>query len=51
MNKTNAKNEQLVNACNSTEQEIKTLELEQQNIKREMNIIEGNIMKFHTEIK
>lgn len=29
MNKTNAKNEQLVNACNSTENEIKTLELEQ----------------------
>lgn len=51
MVKTQAKNEQLIKACNSTEEEIKGLELLQSNIKREMNLIEGNIMKFHTEIK
>ena len=51
MNKTLAKKDILNNAYSTTEDEMKLLEKEQADIKREMNIIEGSIMKFHIEIK
>ncbi len=51
MCKTEAKNDLLTKACETTETQIKSLEREAMDIKHQMNIIEGNIMKFHAEIK
>lgn len=51
MAKTEAKNDLLIKACNTTEDEIKVLQRQAIAIKNKMNNIEGNIMKFHTEIK
>ncbi len=49
--KSRAKNDLLIKACNQTEQDIKQVQLDQANVKRDMAIIEENIMRFHTEIK
>lgn len=49
--KSRAKNDLLVKSCEQTEQDIKQVQNDQSSVKRDMAIIEENIMRFHTEIK